>query len=82
MNDRYVETKNVRINHPVKGLVHPSFFALALRLVKTLVWTELSYGAETRTLKMRDERKITSTEMCCSVLAGQFHENGPQNTKN
>ena len=33
-------------------------------MVKTLVWTVLSYGAEAWTLKMRDERKITSTEMC------------------
>ena len=61
---RYGETKNVRINHPVKGLVHPSLFALAMRLVKILVWTVLSYGEEAWTLKMRDERKITSTEMC------------------
>ena len=38
--------------------------ALAMRLVKTLVWTVLSYGAEAWTLKTRDERKITSTEMC------------------
>ena len=33
-------------------------------MVKTLVWTVLSYGAEAWILKMRDERKITSTEMC------------------
>ena len=41
--------------------------ALAMRLVKTLVWTVLSYGAEACTLKMRDERKITSTKMCWRV---------------
>ena len=34
-----------------------------MRLVKTLVWTVLSYGAEAWTLKVRDERKITSMEM-------------------
>ena len=34
--------------------------ALKMRLVKTLVWTVLSYGAEAWTLKVRDERKITS----------------------
>ena len=37
--------------------------ALKMRLVKTLVWTVLSYGAEAWTLKVRDERKITSMEM-------------------
>ena len=37
--------------------------ALKMRLVKTLVWTVLSYGAERWTLKVRDERKITSMEM-------------------
>ena len=37
--------------------------ALKMRLVKTLVWTVLSYGAEAWTLKARDERKITSMEM-------------------
>ena len=37
--------------------------ALKMRLVKTLVWTVLSYGAEAWTLKIRDERKITSMEM-------------------
>ena len=37
--------------------------ALKMRLVKTLVWTVLFYGAEPWTLKMRDERKITSMEM-------------------
>ena len=34
-----------------------------MRLVKTLVWTVLSYGAEALTLKVRYERKITSMEM-------------------
>ena len=34
-----------------------------MRLVKTLVWTVLSYGAEAWTLQVRDERKITSMEM-------------------
>ena len=34
-----------------------------MRLVKTLVWTVLSYGAEAWTLKVRDERKITSMEI-------------------
>ena len=34
-----------------------------MRLVKTLVWMVLSYGAEAWTLKVRNERKITSTEM-------------------
>ena len=33
-----------------------------MRLVKTLVWTVLSYGAEAWTLKVRDERKITSID--------------------
>ena len=47
----------MRINHPVKGLVHPN--CTGNETVKTLVWTVLSYGAEARTLKMRDERKIT-----------------------
>ena len=42
--------------------------ALTMRLVKTLVWMVLSYGAEAWTLKMRDERKITSTEICWVVL--------------
>ena len=37
--------------------------ALKLRRVKTLVWTVLSYGAKYWTLKVRDERKITSMEM-------------------
>ena len=37
--------------------------ALKMRLVKTLVWTVLSYGSEVWTLKMQDERKITSMEM-------------------
>ena len=37
--------------------------ALKMRLVKTFVWTVLSYGAEAWTLKVRDERKITSMEM-------------------
>ena len=37
--------------------------ALKMRLVKTLVWTVLSYGAEAWTLKLRDERKITSMQM-------------------
>ena len=37
--------------------------ALKMRLVKTLVWTVMSYGAEAWTLKARDERKITSMEM-------------------
>ena len=37
--------------------------ALKMRLVKTLVWTVLSYRAEAWTLKVRDERKITSMEM-------------------
>ena len=37
--------------------------ALKIRLVKALVWTVLSYGAEAWTLKVRDERKITSMEM-------------------
>ena len=37
--------------------------ALKMRLVKTLVWTVLSYGAEAWTLKVREERKITSMEM-------------------
>ena len=37
--------------------------ALKMRLVKTLVWTVLSYGAEAWTLKARDERMITSMEM-------------------
>ena len=37
--------------------------ALKMRLVKTLVWTVLSYGAEAWTVKVRDERKITSMEM-------------------
>ena len=37
--------------------------ALKMRLVKTLAWTVLSYGAEAWTLKVRDERKITSMEM-------------------
>ena len=37
--------------------------ALKMRLVKTLVWTVLSYGAEAWTMKVRDERKITSMEM-------------------
>ena len=37
--------------------------ALKMILVKTLVWTVLSYGAEAWTLKVRDERKITSMEM-------------------
>ena len=32
-------------------------------LVKTLEWTALSYGAESWTLKVRDERKIISMEM-------------------
>ena len=36
---------------------------LKMRLVKTLVWTVLSYGADAWTLKVRDERKITSMEM-------------------
>ena len=34
-----------------------------MRLVKTLVLTVLSYGAEAWNLKVRDERKITSMEM-------------------
>ena len=34
-----------------------------MRVVKTLVWTVLSYRAEAWTLKLRDERKITSIEM-------------------
>ena len=38
--------------------------ALAMGLVKTLVWTVLYYGAEACTLKMCDEQKITSTKMC------------------
>ena len=37
--------------------------ALKMRLVKTLVWTVLSYGAEAWILKVRDERKMTSMEM-------------------
>ena len=37
--------------------------ALKMRLVKTLVWTVLSYRAEAWTLKVRGERKITSMEM-------------------
>ena len=37
--------------------------ALKMRLVKTLVWTVLSYGAEAWTLKVREERNITSMEM-------------------
>ena len=37
--------------------------ALKMRLVKTLVWTVLSYGAEAWTLKMQDERNITSMGM-------------------
>ena len=37
--------------------------ALKRKLVKTLVWTVLSYGTEAWTLKVRDERKITSMEM-------------------
>ena len=37
--------------------------ALKMRLVKTLVWTVLSYGAEAWTVKVRDEGKITSMEM-------------------
>ena len=37
--------------------------ALQMRLVKTLVWTVLSYGAKAWTLKMRGEQKITSMEM-------------------
>ena len=37
--------------------------ALKMRLVKTLIWTVLCYGAEVWTLKVRDERKITSMEM-------------------
>ena len=47
----------VRINHPVKGLVHPN--CTGNETVKTLVWTVLSYGAEAWTLKMRDEPKLT-----------------------
>ena len=38
-------------------------FALKMRLVKTLVWTVLSYGAEACNLKVRDERKITSMKI-------------------
>ena len=34
-----------------------------MTMVKTLVWTVLSYGAEAWTLKVRDERKITPMEM-------------------
>ena len=34
-----------------------------MRLVKTLVWTVLAYGAESWILMVRDERKITSMEM-------------------
>ena len=37
--------------------------SLKMRQVKTLVWAVLSYGAEAWTLKVRDERKITSMEM-------------------
>ena len=37
--------------------------ALKTRLVKTLVWMVLSYGAEAWTLKVRYEHKITSMEM-------------------
>ena len=37
--------------------------ALKMRLVKTLVWTVVSCGAEAWTLKVRDDRMITSMEM-------------------
>ena len=50
--------------------------ALKMRLVKTLVWTVLSYGAEAWTLKVRDERKIWKCgfgEECCA-LAGWKNE--------
>ena len=59
---RYGETKNVRINHPVKGLVHPS--CTGNETGYTLVWTVLSYGAEAWTPKIHDERKISPTEGC------------------
>ena len=36
--------------------------ALKMRPVNTLVWMVLSYGAEAWTLKVRDERNITSME--------------------
>ena len=45
----------------MEGSVHPS--RTENETGKTLVWTVLSYGAETWTLKVRDERKITSMEM-------------------
>ena len=41
--------------------------ALKMRLVKTLVWTVLSYGAEAWTLKVRDERKITELNRAPSI---------------
>ena len=37
--------------------------ALKMRLAKTLVWAVLSYGAEAWTMKVRDERNITSMAM-------------------
>ena len=45
------------------GRIGQTQVALKMRLVKTLVWTVLYYGAEAWALKMRDEQKITSTEM-------------------
>ena len=48
----------MRSNHPVEGSVHPS-----RPENETLVWTVLSYGAEAWTLKVRDDRNITSMEM-------------------
>ena len=42
----------------MEGSVHPSCTEN-----ETLVWTVLSYGAEAWTLKVQDERKITSMEM-------------------
>ena len=54
--------------------------ALKMRLVKTLVWAVLSYGAEAWTLKVRDERKITSMEMWLwrRIVCCLSHTNRPE----
>ena len=33
------------------------------KLMKTLVWTVMMYGAESRTLRKRDEKKISGAEI-------------------